>query len=102
MLKLCAEIAFPLFVILFGKTFTLSDGKASRWIEYIGINSYPIYLLHKPYITPVVVIIMLQMNAPILISVLSGILVGILGSLFIYKWIIIKIPPIRVLFMGGR
>lgn len=101
--KLFTEIGFSLFIIQIGKIIE-SSGKnlIQTELQYIGKNSYPIYLIHQPYITPIIIMLLLRIDISTFLSVFAGIIGGIIIPLVIYKYILQKSVVLKKLFVGGR
>lgn len=98
--KPLAEIGSSVFLLCLSNL--IARANWSRHISKIGSYSYPIYLLHQPYIVPVILAIfsgdMIRNILGVVIAVVSGIIIPI----FLYTFVIRKNRVIKLLLTGRQ
>lgn len=96
---------FSLAIIIVGANYiaNLKHGGISKFLTYIGQNSFIIYLIHAPILTQAVVSAMVKLVPfmPSFIDCLVGIAVGVGVSLLISEFILKKIPILNTIFTGA-
>lgn len=71
-----------------------------RIIMTIGNNSYSIYLLHQPYIAPVVALCAWELTNSLLLSILISVALSVLLSKVIIDCVFNKVRTLSLLFQG--
>lgn len=71
-----------------------------KMIMTIGDNSYSIYLLHQPYIAPVVALCVWKLTNSLLLSILGGVVLSLLISKVIIDCVFNKVRLLSLLFQG--
>lgn len=79
-------------IIIFGISYFISNKKLATLFEYFGKgkNSYIIYLLHMPFITPFIIFILQKINIPTYSVIIIGTVLSIIICIYLYKIVISK------------
>ncbi|MDO4945497.1 MAG: acyltransferase, partial [Ruminococcus sp.] len=77
-------------------------GKAVEVLKKLGQNSYPIYLIHQPYIVPIVLFIIERIGLPIFCNILIATFIGLAVPLLLYKLIIKRCKILNLLVTGNH
>ncbi len=75
----------------------------NKALSYLGKNSLIIYLIHVPILTPSVVSVMIKVlpSVPPIFDCLAGLIIGITVPLFIYEFILKRVPVLNTVFLGA-
>jgi fucose 4-O-acetylase-like acetyltransferase len=92
--EICGAIILLKFSNLLVKTYI------SRFITYVGQNSYVIYLIHQPFVVPLVVKFLLMIGMPVYLTLLIASVIGVCLPLMIQKLIIERNSILKFLLLG--
>lgn len=90
-------------VICIGSNYIAKTNRISKFFKYLGNNSFVIYLIHTPILTPAVVSLLVKFLPfiPTIADCIIGIAVGVGVSLLISEFILKKIPILNTIFTGA-
>lgn len=75
----------------------------NKVLSYLGKNSFIIYLIHVPILTPSVVSVMIKVLpfVPPIFDCIVGLFIGIAIPLLIYELILKRVPVLNTVFLGA-
>lgn len=96
-----AEMSGVLFIIGLVNKFN-TGGRSWKQLEKLGSKTYPIYLMHQPFLVPGLGALFGKMGCPIPIILLLSTVIGIAIPVVIDHRIIEKLGVLRFLILGGN
>ena len=94
-----AEIMGSILIVLF--SFHIRDAYVGKCLQWFGTMSYQIYLLHQPFVVPILVLIM-RGRIPMLLMLIIATISGLLIPIGLYRGILSKEKNIKFLLFGKR
>lgn len=68
----------------------------------IGQESYAIYLIHQPYIVPILMIFMMGLGTEVILAVALVTIIGVVVPIFIKRAILSRNRVLNMLILGGK
>lgn len=99
-IKPIAEISSSLLILRL--SFNLEYTKFKQILDYLGEKSYAIYLIHQPYIVPVIMALVSGETFLTIFAVILSLVLGLLIPITIQDKIISKSKILSFLFLGGH
>lgn len=96
--QLIAEISGVVFIVGMINKFNMWG--AWRQLEKLGSKTYPIYLMHQPFLVPVLGVLFGKMGCPIPIILILSTVIGIAVPVIIDYYIIDKFEVLKFLVLG--
>ena len=92
-----------IIVICVGSEYIGKLSRTSKFLKYIGKNSFIIYLIHAPILTQALVSLMIKLlpGVPPIFSCIVATAVSVIVSLLINKFILRKVPILNTIFTGA-
>lgn len=89
--------------ICVGSAYIEKLNRTSKFLGYIGKNSFIIYLIHAPILTQAIVSFMIKFlpGVPPIFNCIFGTVVSVIISLLILKLILQKVPILNTIFTGA-
>lgn len=98
--KPIAEVSSSILIIRF--SMWLENMKLSKKLIYIGKNSYAIYLMHQPYIVPVIMLLISGGLVKNVIASIVAVFLGVAIPIVIEKQIVSKSKFLSIAVLGGH
>ena len=94
--QIVAEVSGVIILVFLSKKMQ----NRCKWVEKLGKRTYPIYLMHQPFLVSLVRTLLLKLHLPMFVSIFLTTCMGILVPLFINDFIIAKSKVLRYLILG--
>lgn len=99
-IKPIAEISSSILILRL--SFELEHTKCKQFLDYLGEKSYAIYLIHQPYIVPVIMAVVSGGTFLTVFAVILSLVLGLFIPIIIQDKIISKSKILSFLLLGGH